>query len=106
MSFYCVWILEEVYLKGCGEGLSLPFDSVEVSLTLGEPAMILKASGDRGVSRRWIIQHLSPAPGYIGAAAVEGRDITFRCFECEPGFGAVDNASVNERLSLRREFLV
>jgi 4'-phosphopantetheinyl transferase len=85
-AFYWGWTRKEAYLKGRGEGLSFPLDRVEVSLTPGEPAMILKASGDRGVSRRWIVQHLSPAPDYIGAAAVEGRDITFRCFECEPGF--------------------
>jgi 4'-phosphopantetheinyl transferase len=85
-AFYCGWTRKEAYLKARGEGLSFPLDRVEVSLTPDEPAMILKASGDRGVSRRWIVQHLSPAPGYIGAAAVEGHDITFRCFECEPGF--------------------
>jgi 4'-phosphopantetheinyl transferase len=85
-AFYCGWTRKEAYLKARGEGLSFPLDRVEVSLTPDEPAMILKASGDRGVSRRWIVQHLPPAPGYIGAAAVEGRDITFRCFECEPGF--------------------
>lgn len=85
-AFYCGWTRKEAYLKGRGEGLSFPLDRVEVSLTPGEPAMILKASGDRGVSRRWIVQHLSPAPGYIGAAAVEGRDIAFRCFKCESVF--------------------
>ena len=85
-AFYCGWTRKEAYLKGRGEGLSFPLDRVEVNLTPGEPAMILKASGDRDVSRRWIVQHLSPAPGYIGAAAVEGRDIAFRCFGCEPVF--------------------
>ena|GEM_PF-110884 len=83
-AFYCGWTRKEAYLKGCGEGLSFPLDGVEVSLSPGEPAMILKASGDPGVSRRWIVQHLSPAPGYIGAAAVQGRDIAFRCFRYEP----------------------
>jgi 4'-phosphopantetheinyl transferase len=82
-AFYCGWTRKEAYLKGRGEGLSFSLDRVEVSLTPGEPARILKASGDPGVSRRWIVQHLSPAQGYIGAAAVEGRDITFRCFKCE-----------------------
>ena len=83
-AFYCGWTRKEAYLKGRGEGLSVPLERVEVSLTPGEPAMILKASGDRSVSRRWTVQHLSPASGYIGAAAVEGRDIAFRCFRCEP----------------------
>jgi 4'-phosphopantetheinyl transferase len=83
-AFYSGWTRKEAYLKGRGEGLSFPLDRFEVSLTPGEPAMILKVSGDRNVSRRWMVQHLSPAPEYIGAAAVEGRDIAFRCFTCEP----------------------
>jgi 4'-phosphopantetheinyl transferase len=85
-AFYCGWTRKEAYLKGRGEGLSFPLDRVEVSLDPGETSMILKTSGDRGVSRRWIVQHLSPAPGYIGAAAVEGRDMPFRCFRASQFF--------------------
>jgi 4'-phosphopantetheinyl transferase len=85
-AFYSGWTRKEAYLKGRGEGLSFPLDRVEVSLTPDEPAMILKASDDRNVWRRWIVQHLSPVPGYIAAAAVEGRDIAFRCFKCESLF--------------------
>jgi len=84
-AFYCGWTRKEAYLKARGEGLSFPLDRVEVSLTPHEP-VILKASSDPGVSRRWILQHLSPAPGYIGAAAVEGRDMAFRYFKCESVF--------------------
>jgi 4'-phosphopantetheinyl transferase len=84
-AFYSGWTRKEAYLKARGEGLSFPLDRVEVSLTPDEPAMILKASDDRHVCRRWIVQHLSPAPGYVAAAAVEGRDIAFRCFDYEPG---------------------
>jgi 4'-phosphopantetheinyl transferase len=83
-AFYCGWTRKEAYLKARGEGLSFPLDRVEVSLTPNEPAMILKAYGDPDVSRRWILQHLSPAPGYVGAAAVEGRDIAFRSYRYEP----------------------
>lgn len=71
-AFYSGWTQKEAYLKARGEGLSFPLDRVEVSLTPGEPAMILKVSDDPAVSQRWIVQHLWPAPGYIGAAAVEG----------------------------------
>lgn len=85
-AFYCGWTRKEAYLKGRGEGLSFPLDRVEVSFAPGEPAMILQASGDYRVSQRWIVQHLSPAPGYIGAAAVESRGIAFRCFSGEPVF--------------------
>jgi 4'-phosphopantetheinyl transferase len=84
-AFYCGWTRKEAYLKARGEGLSFPLDRVEVSLTPNEPA-ILKASDDPGLSRRWIVRHLSPVPGYIGAAAVEGRDMAFSYFKCESVF--------------------
>jgi 4'-phosphopantetheinyl transferase len=83
-AFYCGWTRKEAYLKGRGEGLSYGLDGVEVSLTPGEPVIILGASDDPNVSRKWTVQHLSPAPGYVGAAAVEVGNIAFRCLRWEP----------------------
>jgi 4'-phosphopantetheinyl transferase len=83
-AFYRGWTRKEAYLKGRGEGLSYGLDRVEVSLAPDEPAIILGASDDPDVSRRWTVQHLSPAPGYIGAAAVEAGNIVFRCLRYEP----------------------
>ena len=83
-AFYCGWTRKEAYLKGRGEGLSYGLDGVEVSLTPGEPAIILGASDDPDVSRHWTVQHLSPAPGYVGAVAVEAGNIAFRCLRWEP----------------------
>jgi 4'-phosphopantetheinyl transferase len=83
-AFYCGWTRKEAYLKGRGEGLSYGLDGVEVSLTPDEPVIILGASDDPDVSRRWTVQHLSPAPGYVGAVAVEARNIAFRCLSREP----------------------
>jgi 4'-phosphopantetheinyl transferase len=83
-AFYCGWTRKEAYLKGRGEGLSYGLDGVEVSLAPGEPAIILGASDDPDVSRHWTLQHLSPAPGYVGAAAVEANNIAFRYLRWEP----------------------
>ena len=83
-AFYCGWTRKEAYLKGRGEGLSYGLDRVEVSLAPGEPAIILRASDDPDVSRHWTVQHLSPAPGYVGAVAVEVANIAFRCLRWEP----------------------
>ena len=83
-AFYCAWTRKEAYLKGQGEGLSHGLDRVEVSLAPDEPAVILGATDDPDVSRRWTLQHLSPAPGYVGAGAVAAVDIIFRCFQWEP----------------------
>lgn len=83
-AFYCGWTRKEAYLKGRGEGLSYGLDSVEVSLGPGEPAVILGASDDPDVSGHWTVQHLSPAPGYVGAVAVEAGNIAFRYLRWEP----------------------
>src|SRR5882724_5597525 len=77
-AFYRVWTRKEAYLKACGEGLSFGLERVEVSLGPAEPAMIRKVAGSSNASEHWTLKHLSAAPNYLGAAAVEGRGITFK----------------------------
>jgi 4'-phosphopantetheinyl transferase len=83
-AFYRAWTRKEAYLKARGEGLSYGLDRVEVSLAPDEPAMILSAADDPGISQRWAVQHLLPRPGYVGAATVEASSIEFKYFELEP----------------------
>lgn len=84
-AFFCCWTRKEAYLKGRGEGVSYGLDRVEVSLSPGEPAAVLHAFDDPDVSRHWTLEHLVPAPGYLGAAAVEADTVTFQCFQWEVG---------------------
>jgi 4'-phosphopantetheinyl transferase len=83
-AFYCGWTRKEAYLKARGEGIFFGLERVEVSLAPGQRALIKKVSDDPNVSKNWILEHLLPAPNYIGAVAVEGRDLTFRFFRWEP----------------------
>jgi 4'-phosphopantetheinyl transferase len=83
-AFYCGWTRKEAYLKARGEGIFFGLERVEVSLVPGERAIIKKVSDDPNVSENWILEHLLPAPNYIGAVAAEGHDITFRFFRWEP----------------------
>jgi 4'-phosphopantetheinyl transferase len=83
-AFYCGWTRKEAFLKGQGEGLFYGLERVEVSLASDEPAIILTASDHPDVCRHWTLQHLSPAPGYVGAAAVEASNIAFKYFSWEP----------------------
>jgi 4'-phosphopantetheinyl transferase len=73
-AFFNCWTRKEAYIKGHGEGLSLPLDQFDVSLAPGEPAALLAIRGDPRDARRWSLQALAPGPGYVAALAVEAQD--------------------------------
>ena len=51
-----------------------------MTLAPGEPARMLSLEGRTEAGARWRLWHLEPAPGYFGAAAIEGEDLALRCF--------------------------
>jgi 4'-phosphopantetheinyl transferase len=65
-AFFSCWTKKEAYLKARGDGLAIPLNSFSVPLTTGP------ASNDIVSAKRWSFYTLQPAPGYIGALAVEG----------------------------------
>lgn len=71
-AFYNCWTRKEAFLKATGEGLPFGLDRFSVSLVPGEPAALLEVPFGQGEAARWSLRHLEPAPGYIGAVAVEG----------------------------------
>jgi len=73
-AFFYFWTCKEAYLKARGEGISLPFDSFEVSMIQGKPVALLSTkSGLQGISR-WSILNLQLKSGYIGVLVVEGNN--------------------------------
>jgi 4'-phosphopantetheinyl transferase len=71
--FYC-WTRKEAYIKARGEGLSVPLNQFDVSLTPGEASRLLSVRGDPQEAARWSLLDLIPAPGYVAALAVERYD--------------------------------
>jgi 4'-phosphopantetheinyl transferase len=72
-AFFLCWTRKEAYIKARGEGLSLPLDQFDVSLTPGEPAELLGTRPDALEKARWSLSDLSfGLPGYAAALAVEG----------------------------------
>jgi 4'-phosphopantetheinyl transferase len=74
-AFLSCWTKKEAYVKACGEGLAMPLTSVAVPLTTDRahtPADRYGGSPHSPPARRWSLYTLQPAPGYIGALAVEG----------------------------------
>jgi 4'-phosphopantetheinyl transferase len=79
-AFFLCWTRKEAYIKAHGEGLSLPLDQFDVSVTPGEPACLLATRGGLEDAKAWTLQHLSPATGYLGALAVRGHGWRLQCF--------------------------
>jgi len=72
-GFFLCWTRKEAYIKARGEGLSLPLDQFDVSLTPGEPAELLSTRPDPLEAGRWSLKDLTlETPGYRAALAVEG----------------------------------
>lgn len=82
-AFYTCWTRKEAYLKAIGKGITLRLDQFEVSVTPGEPAVLLSINGDPKEASYWSLKELDPEPGYVGALAVKGHGLDLRCWRWE-----------------------
>lgn len=74
-AFLGLWTKKEAYVKACGQGLAMPLDGFSVPPTTDPaqgPVDLDMASDAVALSGHWSIHTLRPAPGYIGALAIEG----------------------------------
>ncbi|MCH9649165.1 MAG: 4'-phosphopantetheinyl transferase superfamily protein [Deltaproteobacteria bacterium] len=72
-AFFNCWTRKEAYIKATGDGLSMPLDRFDVTLTPGEEARMLRAEGSREKAENWSMFHLEPAEGYVAAVAIPGH---------------------------------
>jgi 4'-phosphopantetheinyl transferase len=73
-AFFSCWTKKEAYLKARGNGLAMSLNSFSVPVTTDPadaPVDLCVASSDFP-AKRWSLYTLQPAPGYIGALAIEG----------------------------------
>lgn len=77
-AFFNCWTRKEAYIKGRGEGLSLPLNQFDVTLSLGQPACLIATRPDPYEKELWSLFHLEPGPGYVGALAVAAHSLHLR----------------------------
>jgi 4'-phosphopantetheinyl transferase len=73
-SFFSGWTRKEAYLKARGDGMVFPWDQFSVSMDCERAPRLLEVKDNPRELKRWSLQALTPAPGYIGALAVEGHN--------------------------------
>jgi 4'-phosphopantetheinyl transferase len=81
-GFFRCWTRKEAYLKGRGDGLSLPLTRFDVSLGRGEPTVLLSTPDAPLEASRWSLEELLAGPDYIAANAVEGHGWRLQCWQC------------------------
>jgi len=72
-GFYTAWTRKEAYVKARGDGLSLPTTAFEVALAPGSEARLIAFEQEPSEVDRWALVGLEPAPGFLGALAIESR---------------------------------
>ncbi len=63
------------FIKALGDGLYHPLDRVDVSLTPGEPAKILRVESTSRDDCGWRMESFCPASGLIAAVVTESRKL-------------------------------
>jgi 4'-phosphopantetheinyl transferase len=78
-AFFLCWTRKEAYIKARGEGLHIPLDSFDVSLTPGLPPELNSSD-----CFRWSMRSFSPRSGYVAATVEEGKGSRLRRFNWAP----------------------
>lgn len=80
-AFLLCWTRKEAYLKALGAGITYPLDCFSVSLTPGQPAVLLEGAEEYCAGQPWTLLSFAPTPHFQAAVAVEGSDWMLRCRE-------------------------
>jgi 4'-phosphopantetheinyl transferase len=70
-AFFRCWTRKEAYIKAVGDGLYIPLDQFQVTLGADAPAKFVHSGNEPSVAAHWTLQHLDPAPNYVGALAYQ-----------------------------------
>ena len=71
LGFFSCWTRKEAFLKGRGDGLSVPLKDFDVSLTPQEPPELLGSRIDPSEVDRWRLFEVPIEEGYVACLAID-----------------------------------
>jgi len=69
-AFFRVWTRKEAYIKATGEGLGLPLDQFDVSISAGDRDALQATRPDAAEVEQWTISDVAIRSGYAAAVAI------------------------------------
>ena len=70
-AYFRCWTRKEAYIKGKGEGLSIPLHQFDVSLEPGETQALMATRPESSEAERWQVRDVSFDPSYAAALAIQ-----------------------------------
>jgi len=92
LGFFLCWTRKEAYLKAKGEGLGIPLDRFQVSLTPGTPSRLVSAD-----SSLWSLFSFDVESNYAAACVTENRGLQPRYFDWIPGQESTTSEKIGNR---------
>lgn len=77
-GFFNLWTHKEAYIKAKAKGLSIPLNQFGVTINADQTVRINEIGRNPDEEYVWSFYTLTPAPGYVGALAVEGKNLTIK----------------------------
>jgi len=74
-AFFDCWTRKEAFMKAKGLGVFLGLQTFAVTLAPGEEPALLWHDADPAAAVRWTMFELQVPEGYVGAVAVNGKDL-------------------------------
>jgi len=86
-GFFKCWTRKEAFIKACGNGLWMPHDQFDVSVSPDEPARLLATRGDLEPPDAWSLIEIPVWPEFEAALVAHGPTPEIKCFKvdaCKP----------------------
>jgi 4'-phosphopantetheinyl transferase len=96
-AFFRCWTRKEAYIKAVGGGLSIPLSEFQVTLSRADRPRILRIGDDFSAGAGWVLEHLEPAEGFIGALAYASRRRSLRfhgLIDCDSLLGRMSGPQI------------